>query len=104
MTPTRDRTKLPKWAQQELGRLERDLEHAQARLAEGPENSNTFADPYADSPRPLGEGTLIEYRFGESWGEKFSVRLEGDKLYVMGGSTLSIYPQSSNTFRVGVKP
>lgn len=102
MKPERDTTRLPKWAQQELYRLERDLESAYARLAEGPENSNTFADPYAKAPRALGDSPMIEFRFGTKWGEKFQVRLEDDHLVISGGSSLAIHPRSSNGINVAV--
>lgn len=94
-----DRTKLPKWAQQELTRLERNLEHAKSKLAQGPENSRVFADPYSDTPRPLGDAH-IEFRVGPGIGQKFSVRIEGTDLYVMGSDGLAVFPEASNVVRV----
>ena len=95
-----DRAKLPKWAQQELQRLEQDLAHAEEKLAAGPEDSNTFADPYADAARPLGRDTTVEFRFGPETSEKIQVRIDGDKLYVYGGDSLAIAPRSSNAIYV----
>lgn len=97
-----DRTNLPKWAQNEISRLERDLAYERDKLAQGPENSNTFAEPYATTPRPLGENPNIEFRLGDKWGDKINVRIEGDKLQILGGSRITIFPESSNTFSVGV--
>lgn len=96
------RLRLPKWAQQELSRLERDLEHFQAKLREGPEDSNTFADPYGDAPRPLGASPVIEFRVGNG---RFRVAVEADRgvfgrISVNGDQPVSIKPGASNSFEV----
>ena len=95
-----DVTKLPKWAQQEIGRLERDLEDARRRLSEGPMDSNTFADPYSESPRPLGRDTLIEFRAGETFGERFRVYLRDGVLEVGGGDGVAVLPRASNVVEI----
>jgi hypothetical protein len=53
--------RLPAWAQNKIGRLERDLEAARKTLAAGPEDSNVFAEPYSAARRPLGCGTMIQF-------------------------------------------
>jgi hypothetical protein len=65
---TPDVDKLPKWAQRKIEALERKIEALEREvadlrrtLAEGPEDSDTFADPYSDSPRPLGSGTSVQF-------------------------------------------
>ena len=100
-----DITKLPKWAQSRIQRLERDIAFYQERLAEGPENSDTFAEPYATPPRPLGRETTVELRLGDN-GEAIHVRTERDtrgrrSVYVYGSNMhLSVQPLSSNTLRI----
>lgn len=95
-----DRTRLPKWAQREIERLENDLASANRKLAEGPEDSDTFADPYSDTPRPLGKGTSVEFRLGPEIADKIHVRIERGKVNVYGGDYLRIYPQASNVINV----
>lgn len=99
---THDLTRLPKWAQSEIKRLTQDNNHLRTKLAEGPEGSNVFADPYSDAARPLGVDTAVEFRIGESWGERFIVRLEGKRLFVSGGSSVCVHPRASNSFEVEV--
>ena len=105
MTPStvngRDRAKLPKWAQQELRRLEADLRDAHARLGAGPDDSDTFADPYADAPRPLGKGTTVEFRTGPNrFGDRVLVSVGKDRVRIHGGDSLHIYPSASNVIEV----
>jgi hypothetical protein len=98
-----DRTKLPKWAQRELERLERDLEFAYQKLSAGPEDSNTFADPYASAPRPLGKDVTVEFRTGPERSERVLVRVEKGKLNINGGDSLRIQPISGNVIEVQPK-
>ncbi len=96
-----DTTKLPKWAQSRISVLERDLAYERERLMEGPEDSNTFADPYATAPRPLGKDTHIEFRLD---GGKVSARIENGNLFLLAsGGRVKIQPHSSNTFTVEVE-
>lgn len=94
----RDRTKLPKWAQHEIERLERDVAHYKAKLSAGPEDSNTFADPYG-TPRPLGRDTSIEFRVGE-FPRRFRARLQGEELVVDGGDGVLVQPWATNVVRL----
>ena len=93
----RDITKLPMWAQSEIQRLTQDLAAANAKLSVGPEDSDTFADPYSDSARrPLGRGTLIQ--FGVERGERMLVRWEDGKLQVSSdGMGLAVQPRAANS-------
>ena len=95
-----DRTKLPTWAQRVLERLERDLEYAEQRLTAGPEDSNTFADPYAEASRPLGRDVSVEFRTGPTRSERVIVRVNKDKVNIHGGNSLRIFPSSSNVIEV----
>ena len=103
-----DVTKLPKWAQQEIERLERDVEHFQATLSVGPDDSNTFADPYSSAPRPLGHGTTIEFVMTD--GTRIRVRAERnsvsgayDRIDVNGGDTIAVLPRAANSVEIQVQ-
>lgn len=91
--------KLPKYAQHEIARLAMDLEDARAKLAAGPEDSDTFADPYASVPRPLGKGTTI--RFGGLGDQSFNVFWKEGALEVTGNrgskDAMAVLPCVSNS-------
>ena len=93
--------RLPKWARDRIDVLQRDLAYANERLAEGPAGSDTFADPYATPPRPLGTGTMIQFGSGD---ESFKVHFEDGQLCVsfqaMGPRDLAVLPWSANSVRL----
>ena len=66
----------PVWAQNELNRLARDLMDAHNRLADGPEDTDTWADSYNKPSRPLGSLRIIRHHYAEgmevtiTWDEK----------------------------------
>lgn len=105
--------RLPKYARDRITQLERNLAYAQAKLATGPEDSNTFADPYYGTvPRPLGQDSTIEFRL-DSYDDKrhhdqvIQARVDRSRhpephsyLYVNGGDSLLVEPQSSNVVRI----
>lgn len=93
-----DRAKLPKWAQRELAGLEADLAAARAALAVGPDDADTFADPFRDPPRPISRGGLV--RFGGLWPYAFDVRLVSGALEVRGEGAIRVRPQASNVIMI----
>ncbi len=97
-----DVTKLPKWAQREIIHLERDLADARAKLSAGPEDSNTFADPYGAAPRPLGNDSTIRFALGDpdDWGSFIEAYVEGDHVVIRGGNGLAVLPEASNVIQV----
>lgn len=94
---TGDVTKLPKWAQQRIEVLERDLERAHKQLAEGPADSRIFADPYIHN-RPLGEDEIIRFHLRE--GFHIDARLRGERLEIHGVEQFVVAPRSSNVIEV----
>ena len=102
---TGDITKLPKWAQQEIKRLNQDLAYYRSKLQVGPDDSNTFADPYSDARRPLGHDTTIEFVLTN--GHKIRARLDRnsvnglyDRLYVSGDDGIAVFPNASNSVEI----
>lgn len=93
--------RLPKWAQQRIGVLEKRVASLTRRVETGPDESNTFADPYIN-PQPLGMNPTIEYRFADS---KVRVCIDPklNMLYVIGHERLTIHPFSGNAFIIGVE-
>lgn len=103
---------LPKWARQEIERLQRNEEHYVAQLAAGPEDSDTFADPYSEARRPLGRGTTIQFVLGQNkYGHdmKIQARLEQKSdgsmlLDINAGGLLQVFPRAANSIEIGVRP
>ena len=99
-----DITKLPKWAQAEIERLERSVEHWKAAASVGPENSTVFADAYSDAPRPLGEDPVIQFsKCGMGFADIRISRVKpGSNVLDISCTegTLEVSPQSGNVIRV----
>lgn len=104
-----DRSKLPKWAQQELDRLDSAVEYHKSRLAEslgqGAESSDTEVYMgYKEKPVGLPDGTPVHFKL--SYG-RVGVRVKDGKLEVSGlgvGGGLAIFPHVSNLVNVSVVP
>lgn len=112
-----DLHRLPKWAQSRIAVLENRVQHLESKLNEGPEESDTFADPYGTfapgdnqpSGRPLGEGTIVRFWLGDDRRYKYvdvSAKVTGrGKHYVNvhgGEGALSVRPSSSNVVEITV--
>lgn len=99
---------LPKWARQEIERLQRNEAAHVALLTAGPEDSDTFADPYGHT-RPLGRGTTIVFRLGDGDGRDSDIRIRTEVLRdgrtvldVNGGvGGLAVFPRASNSVEIG---
>ena len=108
-----DMTRIPKWAQAAILELERKVEQRdstirslRAQLSAGPEDSRVFADPYSDSPRPLGSDPLVRFG-GPEFERTFDVQLSGGGIQVLvndDGGVPVIMPQSRNTFTIAIIP
>jgi hypothetical protein len=100
--------KLPRWARMEIERLTRNEEYYIAKLKEGPEDSDTFADPYSAAKRPLGRGTTIEFVLGQDeFGLDLRIRARTETqhdgtvyLDVNGSDGLVVQPRASNSVEI----
>lgn len=112
-TATQDRIeKLPKWAQDEISRLRRDLEYVQTALhhatGEAPEDSRLILHPYSDLKRiPIEDSTVLHAQFAPGHEQFLQVRIEDDRrhgpgLLIHSGRGLSVRPRSSNVVFVAV--
>lgn len=96
--------KLPRWAQQHIEILERDLAEAEKRIEaaqRGPEDTDTIARIHADHPLHLPAGTTVRFQLGAGYGEYIDCRIEerrgGQKcLEIHGGEMLLLRPMSGN--------
>lgn len=115
MLPDEREAKLPAWASAALTRLRsrvtaENRRADEARIGNGPADTDTVLDPYEDVPIRLPKGQRVRFITGtgsEQWIDVFVV--PGSEQWgrpavveLMGGSTLDIRPQSSNV--VNVRP
>lgn len=109
MAATKDITRLPKWAQERIDLLERSVEHYKAKLEEGPANSNTFADPYSDARRPLGQDARVRWvleqrtfpsREGTHDSQYIEAHLVEGRLRVTTSDGMRLGPESSNSLYI----
>lgn len=100
--------KLPKWARQEIERLEKNVAHYIAQLVAGDEDSDTFANPHSTAKRPLGRGTSIEFVLGQDKrGHDLAIRVRTESLRdgtamldVSGSDGLNVLPRASNRIEI----
>lgn len=52
---------LPKWAQDEIARLERKVEHWHKKATAGPEDSDVFVVNFGAEDQPLGLARLLRF-------------------------------------------
>lgn len=97
-----DLSRLPAWARHEIERLTADLASAHAKLAAGPDDSNTFAGPYSTPPVPLGLGTIVRFGSLKSLPGTFDAYIEDGTLVVRGSgsSEIAVLPRGGNVVHV----
>jgi hypothetical protein len=109
MARTPDPKSLPKWAQEKIEYLERDLAQARERLRKRFENAPTalVINRYGDTAAFLNENDLIAFHFGEEFIEfRFERDSEhkpiGVNVYASTFATdsLGFFPSSGNTGRL----
>lgn len=105
-----DVTKLPRWAQQRIEVLERNLAAAQAKLDAGPGASNTYLHAWTDTGEsvgtPLGTDVSIRFELGNHTHMLAGLTPDGTLQIQLSGrdasSALQVIPRSSN--RVEIQP
>ena len=103
---TKQLEKLPKWAREEIQRLENYKNYLEEKLAqfEGKEETNTFIENLLQV-NPLPKNARIVFKIGESKKNKvrFYIKENGD-IDVNSDSTLGqiavIMPRASNSFYI----
>ncbi|WVX87914.1 hypothetical protein SEA_BERRIE_63 [Arthrobacter phage Berrie] len=94
--------RLPAWARQELALLRRDRDfyrderNALASNAYGPEDSNTKAAPYTETPINLPNGASVEFRLGDDHWNVIRVRVRDGVLDVNANGGLLVLPKATN--------
>ena len=94
--------RLPAWARQELRILRRDRDfyrderNALASNAYGPEDTDTKAAPYSETPVNLPKGASVEFRLGDDHHEVIRVRVRDGVLDVNANGGLLVLPKATN--------
>jgi hypothetical protein len=93
----RDIATLPKWAQNEIARLESDVEHWKVKATAGPANSDTFVTNYK-ADKPLGSSPQIKFQVGENNHQCIEAKIVNGELRVSApwGGSLLVVPNCSN--------
>lgn len=107
--PSEREAKLPKWAQDELERLRRELATAKRDRAEafsrhpGTDVLRHDGTDYCDLP----PGSTIRFVVGEHFADWVDVRVReeaGEKLVdICGGDLFQVLPRAANAIRIRVK-
>jgi hypothetical protein len=97
--------RLPKFVQQHITLLERNLKDAYTKIQEGPENSNAWTNPHSDVYcKPIGKNPTIQ--FGDSDGDHFVVKFDGERLDIIGygghSDRMVIAPRGGNCIHVAI--
>lgn len=113
MQPTEDKIKkLPKWAQEYIRTLEMQKTELECRVDDvyntNPDETNVFIeDGIKNQPLPNDSGIVFkmtDINTKRHPREEIRVKIDTDgNLQIMGGNTISIYPQAANMVRVKIK-
>lgn len=102
--------KLPKWAQTEVLRLEKEVEFLQSKLDQvtGVADTNTFLAEGLSS-KPLPKNACIDFKVGDNLQNRVSVYIRKDGLIDVNadsrdGSTFMIMPRAANSFYLAFVP
>lgn len=95
-----DRSKLPKWAAQEMERRERDVAYWEERATAGPDDSDTFARNVSGNDTPLGQERTIRFQVGPEWWQYIDVRKQDNSVIIHANAMVNIHPSASNAFNV----
>lgn len=109
-----DRSKLPKWAQNQFQGLERQvrkLEQQVLRLEAERDGALpcqkplAVRDAYSEKPVPVAWNRYDSIRFflGAGHRERVDINVHDGELHVMAGGPLSVTPQASNTVLIRVQ-
>lgn len=117
--PEHDITKLPRWAQQRIAMLERDVAWWQGKATAGEaEPTNTYIDRLIGGPeerRYLPDGEQVTFELPDTtagpgtppsgpWVHRITVRVHHDRGFLdvsdATGGALVVQPQSSNVVRI----
>jgi hypothetical protein len=104
-----DISKLPKWAQNEIELLRRDLNsakneaHQLREKAFGGSGIVAIEEYEIDGPNTfLPDTASIVFSFGSEWWEKITVTHEGTSIKVRGGAAIKVSPEVANVVSVEI--
>jgi hypothetical protein len=105
MKPERDIAKLPKWAQQDIAILEKDLAYYKSQVEKlggtADDATITWEDGLMMGVHPLPDYSTITFK-GEDGQRSNDIRVsrDGDAIRVSGDMRISVHPSASNVVNV----
>lgn len=103
------RSRLPRWAQSELERLEKNLRYVireRDAILQGASASPRIEVGTGPVGGPLGflpADWRVRFVFGERHGHHFEARLDGEMLHLSAGGVLVVRPAAANLVYCGVE-
>lgn len=100
--------RLPKWAQQEIGRLNADIDYWKTKANVDNDTTRIFVDRMQNDHTFIDEREQVSFGSAEGWHNRITVRLDCDVdnqmhgILVTGGATLKVIPWSSNMLKIGL--
>lgn len=105
----RDLSKLPRWAADELRRLEADLKSAEKKVAamSAPEGSRIVVDPYSNNQVGLVERAIIRFKFDNSNGfidveGWIDVSIRDGVLKINASDSILVHPSATNDLAISL--
>lgn len=88
--------RLPKWAKNEIERLNANIEYYKKQVQEikGEKDTNVFIVEGL-TKRPLPKNSHIEFRLGKNWSDKVDINIEEDCIQIYLDDVIVI-PSASN--------
>lgn len=101
------RAKLPKWAQEELATLERNLSDARSRFTKiGAVSGPVVVEPFYPTPIHFPEGTQVRFKVGERYDHYIDIQISKGRpntIQIRAGESVSIIPDASNSLYVEIR-
>ena len=96
--------RLPKWAREEISRLNRDIEHLLGKLRERDQGAGRIVvDAYSDEAFRVSETAVIKFEIGDNTRDSITVRMRNDALHINGSDCFAVLPMSSNDVEIKIR-
>jgi len=96
--------RLPKWAQREISRLNREIEHLLDKIRERDQGAGRIVvDAYSDEAFRVSETAVIKFEIGDNTGNSITIHINNDALHINGSDCFAVLPMSSNDVEIKIR-